>query len=295
MPVSTRTQIMKKDLGLYYEECLNNRTYPALDTYWDAGSVHQYTQSSIIEFGYCIVFNDHVIITKYPGKLHTAVNAILSNNVCKAFRHTFGEDNVLLVSELKIPTYQKYHCGSLLKKIPDGAILYSPLIFERRIPIVIEVAISHETLGMLVMNAIHYLQVYTCIEYSLNISINPSSENFQARIFLLRRIRRSINKMVSNVEKECNKENLKSCFQCKEKVTDLKYFRECLLRNSFGEFDVELMFHELITSPFREFTFDIYPIDQMGNVRTVTIMISVDDFEVMRHIWQQERERRRAE
>ena len=110
------------------------------------------------------IHNNHVII-RIPTDVHQFIISLLTTSFWKKC----NLDKVSICN-FDIPVWQKYSCGTILKKQPDFAIILNP-VSNHIISVVSEVAFLNENVEDLLIEAAEMLNESTSVTYFIAVKI----------------------------------------------------------------------------------------------------------------------------
>ena len=138
------------------------------------GKLENFTGEEFREFGdmeynpFRIFIHNGIVFVKCTGRLHSEIASVFNNEFMK--KTEIGR-NKQIISILGRTIYlvNKLGCHASFGKIPDWGIYYKEMTGHGLPLMVLEVAVSHESLNHLLLHASSYLNSYSVARYFIGI------------------------------------------------------------------------------------------------------------------------------
>lgn len=272
----------------YVEKCINENCIPDPNDDWDAGPIEMFSEKSLKDYGKCAVLNGRVYITRGTTSLHSrCARHVEKGLLMSALKN---EPHFYMTNVTDILIEYTHMCEFTKNKQPDGGlVLEDPVSGKLQFPVVFEVAFHNESLGLLVAELVHYLQIGTNVQYAMGFSISPSATNFSVRIIILQRNLPFSEKAKALLEKKLAKKyKRKSDKVCWNKI-DFEFF---LMKNALWMFDVNILSNKVLNREDLPFKLPLtLNLDDNRQI-TIELEITMEMFNLWQRDWETDRQRR---
>lgn len=270
------------DIAEYYENCFNFGRFPPPEEDWCAGSVDQFSQKSLKDYGKCIVVGGKVFITCPASSLHCTCSELVDKKLQQAA--TAIAPGAESGRERPIRVQYKYSCGFTKNKSPDAALKFRysesrSLLF----PIVVEIAFLSGNIGTLTNVLVHYLQETTNVEYAMGIFISPRSDEFSIRIILIKRMLPFSSKARAEMIRTWDDEYIKNPNEGFWSNADFKYMLET---SKLWIFDVNLLANDQIQFENLPYRLPIMITLPDNSQAEIVFELTQEDYLLLQQEWQ---------